>query len=326
MTHADCLVVGAGLAGAAAAQALRDAGYTVTVVSEDEPGGLSPPAAILHPLPGRSCARAPVEWLAFEVAMRWLRQAPIKVAETSMVRPLTGTGGDRLRASYVRENDAFPPWFHAEILTRAGRDVLEYRPAFSLDMGQLCRAWLEGVPQVRGVVSEVFSSTKLKLSSGDILEADCIVVANGVGLSDLIDIELRSYAGELLLLDTLDREAMVSAGGHIAPRPGGGVSVGATIYEVGQDVDLEEKAERLLERLGKHVDGLASLKSWTRWHGIRATPQDRFPVVGRSAQGCWVLGGLGSRGLYWAPFLAETLVEAMNGEPIPEAIHLGRLT
>lgn len=51
--------------------------------------------------------------------------------------------------------------------------------------------------------------------------------------------------------------------------------------------------------------------------GVRATIPDHLPLAGALTNNLWLLGGLGARGLLFAPLLAEQLVTEMCGEPSP---------
>jgi len=51
--------------------------------------------------------------------------------------------------------------------------------------------------------------------------------------------------------------------------------------------------------------------------GVRATIPDHLPLAGQLQDGSWLLGGLGARGLLFAPLLAEHIAAALCGEPCP---------
>lgn len=56
--------------------------------------------------------------------------------------------------------------------------------------------------------------------------------------------------------------------------------------------------------------------------GLRATVPDHLPYAGKRAAGLWVLGGLGARGLLFAPLLAEQLSCQLSQQPsvLPESL------
>lgn len=61
--------------------------------------------------------------------------------------------------------------------------------------------------------------------------------------------------------------------------------------------------------------------------GLRPTIPDRRPVIGMHPKNhkMWCINGLGSRGVLWAPYLANTTVSALNDtQSMPEALHVNR--
>ena len=59
--------------------------------------------------------------------------------------------------------------------------------------------------------------------------------------------------------------------------------------------------------------------------GVRATIPDHLPLAGQVTDNMWVLGGLGARGLLFAPLLAEHLAAMLCGEPAPLSTELSAL-
>ncbi len=312
------VVIGGGIAGAALVRALADEGHSVVLVERDAIGAYAPPAALLHAVPGRSFDREPIEWSAFERAIQWMRSSDTPMVESTMVRPLSGRGGERLRASYERVRSSFPSWFEHALFS----DRIEYSPAFSVDMRALAREWCSGA-EVQKAEALAASRNRVQTDAGAI-ECDAVFVATGVReWGDLPS--MRVYEGDLLMSSSWTPARMVSGGGHAAPLPDGGVSVGATVYEASEDVDVEEQIERLLERVRAHLPDLPSRTNFEVWHGARATVADRFPICGETRPGVFVVNSLGSRGLYWAPYLAEIAVSWLQGDAPPERLSIHRL-
>ncbi|MBU2225857.1 MAG: tRNA 5-methylaminomethyl-2-thiouridine synthase, partial [Gammaproteobacteria bacterium] len=59
--------------------------------------------------------------------------------------------------------------------------------------------------------------------------------------------------------------------------------------------------------------------------GVRATIPDHLPLAGELEKQAWGLGGLGARGLLFAPLLAEHLAARICAEPTPLADTQARL-
>lgn len=184
-----------------------------------------------------------------------------------------------------------------------------------------------------------------------------VILAGGWASAGLApDLPLAPTAGRVAVFASATRlAAPVAWGGYAAPLAAGRVLVGAT-HERGPEPGAPDVAEAALRTLA--AEGLDALDLGARiedWGGVRAAAPDRLPVVGAvpgadfagrwgaaARGGAWpegevesagpvlVLGGLGARGFAHAPLLAEHLVSALGGEPVPlerqgsEALHPAR--
>ena len=115
---------------------------------------------------------------------------------------------------------------------------------------------------------------------------------------------------------------VVSGNGFVAPLPDGGHVIGASYQHDDFDPTVRaadhranlERAESLLPGFTRGLTP-AALGGWT---GFRTTVPDRLPIFGETmVPGVCVAGGLGSRGLLWAPLGAELLASQLAGEPLP---------
>jgi tRNA 5-methylaminomethyl-2-thiouridine biosynthesis bifunctional protein len=103
----------------------------------------------------------------------------------------------------------------------------------------------------------------------------------------------------------------------------GGFLFGATFQRGETSTDLSEEDHRAnLENLARVRPELAAALTGTSIDGrarIRATTRDHLPLAGAvpEAPGLLVLGGLGSRGLTWAPLLGEHVAALVAGAPSP---------
>jgi glycine/D-amino acid oxidase-like deaminating enzyme len=161
---------------------------------------------------------------------------------------------------------------------------------------------------------------------------DDVIFALGASIKDIFKCPGFNWnAGSLLICSgSSDFRYLVSNKGHVAPGLNGETVIGSTYdhnqYENGSSAECEWKKVELL-RLQSIQERLLYLShshetSNTLWHGKRATvPQDKLPVAGRifnasfgfrnlnSTGSLWILGGLASRGFFWAPWLARQLSE-----------------
>ena len=59
--------------------------------------------------------------------------------------------------------------------------------------------------------------------------------------------------------------------------------------------------------------------------GVRATVPDHLPIAGQQHNQTWILGGLGARGLLFAPILAEHLAASLCAEPSPLSTNIAAM-
>jgi tRNA 5-methylaminomethyl-2-thiouridine biosynthesis bifunctional protein len=116
----------------------------------------------------------------------------------------------------------------------------------------------------------------------------------------------------------------VSGNGFVAPLPEGGHAIGATYQHDDFDptvraADHRENLQRAESLVPGFTRGLHPMELGG-WTGFRTTVPDRLPIFGETAiEGVCIAGGLGSRGLLWAPLGAELLASQLAGDPLPLA-------
>jgi len=156
------------------------------------------------------------------------------------------------------------------------------------------------------------------------------VLANGADMARLVPearLRLSTVRGQVTYLPPSPERTIarvVSGNGFVAPLPEGGHAIGATYQHDDFDptvraADHRENLERAESLVPGFTRGLhpMDLGGWT---GFRTTVPDRLPIFGETAiEGVCIAGGLGSRGLLWAPLGAELLASQLAGDPLPLA-------
>ncbi|HWI80398.1 FAD-dependent 5-carboxymethylaminomethyl-2-thiouridine(34) oxidoreductase MnmC [Ramlibacter sp.] len=347
-----CIVVGAGLAGAAAAASLARRGWDVTVVDEataPAAGASALPAGLLAP--HQSSDDGLLARLSRSGVRITLQQA------TSMLR-----AGEDWQPGGVLEHriagaPRLPPhdagaW---RVWTRAA-DAAQ-KAAAGLDPGAaatwhelaawitpaaLVRAWLAqpgvawcGQTAVRELQPHG-DGWRLIGSDGEVLaDAGLVVLAAAHRTAALLPGALPlqpvrgqvswGFQGASVQLPPFP----VNGNGHFIP----GVPVGrGTAWLCGStydraDADVEPRMQDHAANLGKLrlllplvADRLApAFANGTvgAWTGVRCASADRRPYVGEVQPGLWVSTAMGSRGLTFAALCGELLAARLHGEPLP---------
>jgi len=352
-------VVGAGIAGAAAARALAGQGFDVTIFEAGAgpaSGASGTPAAVLQPRP-----------IVSEDANGWFHAAAYRRA----IQLYDGIDGAWLRrgllvlgrdaedaARYRKLPDG--EWLDAEAARdRTGLDVgLEgawFADAGTLDTGRICHGLSDGI--------EIRSGTAV----GDLARLqgegfDAVVLAAGHHVRDFrpaLGLELFANRGQVTRArpspSTAGQVAPLTYGGYLTPPDGGGHVIGSSFRRLDDPDAADWRASRArddadnLALLAARLPGLAQGLEPTgeAWTGLRATTQDRMPFVGalpdRDAfaadyadlrhgakdrafppathhPGLFMLTGLGSRGFLTAPLAADILAATVAGAPVPQPI------
>ncbi|WP_018935461.1 tRNA (5-methylaminomethyl-2-thiouridine)(34)-methyltransferase MnmD [Thioalkalivibrio sp. ALJ24] len=351
-------VVGAGIAGLAAALALQDRGCEVTLFDPaGAAGGASGnPAAVLlpHLLPHDPEINA--------LALAGMRHAHALIAratpsEDPRAGPLLGRGvafhgvseHARKRVRRLRARDPAESGYLFDPATPSGAGaagpVLDYPDGVAVDMGALCRALAAGLPAVcpRAVVEIRPQSDGICLeleAPGDVTATyDAVVVASAGGDPQAPlcpeQARLSTVGGQMSRLSQAIpgyQGGRVRTGqGYWIPRGDDDHWIGATYRHDGPPGSpprppppTAEDDRRNLEHLA-WVAGMPSPEEARineRWTGVRAVYRDRLPLVGASRldpEGRVLLSlGHGSRGLLYAPVSGELLADRML--ELPESL------
>lgn len=336
-------VVGAGIAGAAAARALRALGCEPVVVAAAGPGaGASGnPAALVTPrLDAGLGPLAALFAQAFGRAARLYDQLPDAVLARSVIQ-LAGGERDaerfaRISASDLFEPDALAPVAAAAASARLGepvREGLDLAAALVVEPAAILAAWIG--PTIRaGVAQIVPAEGGWRLLDGDggrILEASSVILTIGADIGAFLpDLPINPVRGQASWTSSVTLAQAAAWGGYAVPTRGG-LLFGATHDRGDTRLDLREGDHRRnLETLAGALPQLAGRLVDAPLEGraaIRATTPDHLPVAGQVAEktGVFVLGGLGSRGFCLAPLLAEHVAALALGAPSPLPAPLAEL-
>ncbi len=345
------VVIGAGAAGASAANRLAARGYEVMVVesaSQPGEGASGNKAGVFRPLPSlddsklsrllRACFLygrrhvAALSGVRFGItgALQLARDArhediQRRVAEAQAVPELARFVDRDEAAQLAGWPVAFGGWW--------------FEAAGWINPPSLCRANLVDIPVRFGCVVDRLERSadglwRLFDAVGTLIaEAPCVVLANGVDAPRLAPgLPVRVGRG---LVSHLPENAVppfnivATRNGYVTPAVDGIHCAGATL-----DADDADPVPRLAD----HVENLSRLDAILPGYGDKLDPAildgrvgfrpmspDRMPIVGPLGEpGLWTINGFGARGLVWASLCGELLAAQIGGEPLPIEADLAR--
>lgn len=336
-------VIGAGIAGAAMARALRSGGAEIRVFDPAGPGqgasgnpaalvtprldaGLGPLAALFAQALGRA------RRLYSEVAGAVLSQGVLQLARQSR---------DEARFARIAESDLFEPGDMSVAKSEAAQQWtgeaagsgLAQHGALVVQPSAILSAWLGEVEHhgVSDLLHDAGGWALLDAEGREVWRGEAVVLCAGCDVACLVpEIQLQPVRGQVSIAPGQEARA-VAWGGYVAPSPEGLV-FGATHDrdETGTEVRLTDH-QRNLATLAEALPDLAqgvSLASLSGRASVRAVTPDRLPVAGMvpgRPGGLHVLTGLGSRGFCLAPLLAEHVAAQILGAASPLPVDLSAL-
>ncbi len=343
------IVVGAGVVGAACAEALAEAGCRVSVLDAAFPGAGVTGAAMGH-LVVMDDSDAQFALTSYSRRL-WTERAPSLPPE--LEDDACGTlwvAADeeemahvRAKAAYYRERGEAAEVLDAEALRdaepqlrpgltgalRVPGDRVVYPPAAA-------RCFLEGA-RARGATLETGAAVdeiapgRVRSSSGW-READLVVNAAGpeaprltpglpvaprkghLVITDRYPGFLRHQVVELGYLKSAHRLTRESVAMNVQPRKTGQLLVGSSRELVGWDASINRALlARMLRRAAEFLPGLPRLDALRTWTGFRPATPDKLPLVGMWEQGLWIAAGHEGLGVTTAPGTARLLADLVLG-------------
>jgi tRNA 5-methylaminomethyl-2-thiouridine biosynthesis bifunctional protein len=338
-TRRRIAVIGAGIAGAAIADALAKRGHTVTVFeagpapAQGASGNL---AGVFRPLPALDDSRLArllrAGFLLGHQQFSALAGAQsVRLGWTGALHIARDAEHEATQRRIVAEH-ALPAEFcrfveRDEAATLAGWPVelggWWFPQAGWINPPSLCRALLAGIEVRYGQHIEHL----------DAIDADEIVLANGIDAPALVPdfkLPIRVGRGLVSLVPEsatppfgIAHQIVITRLGYVTPAVDGLRCAGATMASGDRDpaprladhVENLYRLDMLLPGFGKTLDP-AALDGRV---SFRPMSPDRLPLVGplSANDGLWIIDGFGARGLVFASICAELLASQICGEPLP---------
>lgn len=337
-------VVGAGVAGLAAARALRRRGAEVRVFDRAGPGTETSgiPAAMIAPrLQRTDSPRRTFNALAYLHALRFyggIGDAWTCRGALALARDDDDAGAQTALAESLDWPAALMALCDADAASRrlgtpVPRGGLFHPLAGALDGRRLIDVLAAPLDVERASIAAIDATADgwrlLGGDCGEIAHAGNVVVAAGPWSAALLGDPappLRANRGQASVFEGGGMPEMgVTFGGYLAPAAGGRTVLGATFERLpGPDDTHDWRAARAaddaanLGKLAAHLPALAAGlgRPGGAWTGLRATTPDHLPHAGEVAPGLFVLAGMGARGFQAAPLLADLLADEFAGAPL----------
>jgi len=343
------IVVGAGVVGAACAEALAEAGCRVSVLEAAFPGAGATGAAMGH-LVVMDDSEAQFALTAYS---RRLWTERVHELPSDVEDDPCGTlwvAADEEELAHVRQKAAYyeargeavelldaralreaEPELRAGLAggLRVARDRVVYPPAAARFFLEKARG--RGATIELGTSVEAVEPGRLR-SSGRWREADLVLNAAGAEAPRLTPgLPIVPRKGHLVITDrypgflrhqvvelgylksahTLTRESVAM---NVQPRRTGQLLVGSSRELVGWDAALNRPlCARMLRRAAEYLPRLPRLSALRTWVGFRPATPDKLPLVGRWEQGLWIAAGHEGLGVTTAPGTARLLSDLVLG-------------
>lgn len=358
----DIVILGAGIAGLSAADALIQKDKHCAIIDTEEPGSGSSgaPLMLLNPATGR---RAKMAWKArecMEATLDLLNRVQEKTGtrfyeENGIVRPaLTSKiAKDFQRApeKYVWPDSNWVQWLDQEkfsagyplfknhfggLVIKKGATVdgalyMKSLSAYLMNQG------LDTFYNRRYSLEQTQSGWQVIFDDGQILLADNVLFATGHSITQskqwsFLPLNVvKGQAASFRFKDPLPLRESVSSLGYMAYLPARpSVLVAGSTYEHNYDHLLpdEDGLEALQKKLETILPGLAERSdSVKQWAGVRVTTGDRQPVLGEHPRfsGLYIFTALGSKGMVLGRYAAEILAKhIVSGNKIDDELSVAR--
>jgi len=317
-------IVGAGIAGAAAARAIRALGGEALVIEADAPGagGSGNPAALVTPRldaglgpPARLVAQA------FRRAVALYEDMPDAIISRGVLQ-LAAQPRDAARFAKIAASGLFEPG-----TLDATDGGLAQHAALVIEPAAVLSAWTPEI--VKGAVHALRREDDrwalLDADGREIARAEAVIVATAMASADLCaGLPLKAFRGQASFVRRFNDPPVALAWGGYAVPTREGLLFGATYDRDDTETDVRaadhtRNLATLAQVRPKLAEEVAALALEGR-AAIRATTPDRLPIAGAAPggePGVFVLTGFASRGFTLAPLLAEHVAALALVAPSP---------
>ena len=352
MQHTDVIIIGAGIVGAACAQALAQTGLSVRVIDARLGGATAAGMGHLVVMDDNAAELA-LSRASLNLWHHWAPHMDAGCAFTNCGTLWLAANDAELQAAYSKRAALQAQSIDCELLDAAA--LARAEPAL--------RPGLAGALQVRGdsvvyapraaqwlldqaaidapLVSEQAEVVQIHgrtvtLRDGSRRSADAVVLASGIHAPQLCPgLPLRPKKGHLVITDrypgTVHHQLVelgyitsahhsdgTSVAFNVQPRPTGQLLIGSSReFDTTDPAVNADVMARMLQRTLDYLPGLAELNAIRTWTGFRAATPDGLPLIGPHPDRphLWLAVGHEGLGVTTAPATAQLLAAQIVGAP-----------
>lgn len=350
----DTLVIGGGIAGGAAALALRQRGARVTLIEPGPlPGAATPASAgmlapqyesegpgplyellvaarahypefaeLLQELTG---SRLDLEWTGMLVGNRDAVEHEAAVSAAGWQRA-AGQEAEVLSPDRARDlepsiGDDFHSWLWLPSEGRVDSQELATRIGEALQ-----RSGVAVIEQAaRRLRTREDRIAEVELADGRSVQADQVILAAGAWTRELEQLPhplpVRPVRGQMLRyrdpVPGLTRLVAEHQGKYLVPRADGSILAGSTMVDRGFELATEDaEAAQIAAAATRLLPGVGVAEAAERWVGFRPMAPDRFPILGPDPQirGLFYAAAYGRNGILLGPLGGAILADLCLGE------------
>jgi tRNA 5-methylaminomethyl-2-thiouridine biosynthesis bifunctional protein len=331
-TARSAIVIGAGVAGAAACERLGSRGWRVTLIERHaapaaEASGNH--AGVFHPIvaPDDSLFARYTRASFLYLLNHWPQLGGLEWRRCGLLQ-LARDDAERASQERALATLGYPAGYAQFDPARGGIWFPEagwVKPR-SLVEGLLSRFPLEKHFNREVDVLSFDGTWHAKDAKGETIASAAVVVlanaADALRLAPRPEVKLRRIRGQLSMAPAIAGLDHVLLRGGMALPGVDGISVIGSSFDV-DDGDAQVRADSHagnLERLEQMLPGAARGLDPEKLDGrvaFRAVVPDRLPMIGPMGDGLFGAFAFGSRGLLWASLAGEIIASMLEGEPLP---------
>jgi D-hydroxyproline dehydrogenase subunit beta len=351
-TTSEAIVVGAGIVGAACAEALSRDGWRVTVLEETFAASGTTAAGMGHIVvmddsPEQLALTAYADRLWRELGLDsdgrsevercgtlWIAEDETQLAALDAKRDAYAEAGIASEVLDAHDLERAEPTLRRGLAgaLRVPADSVVYPPGATLEL--LRRAKARGTTLREGAQVVALGRGFVQTQTGDMLHADVVVNATGaraaqltpglpivprkghLAITDRTSSVCRHQLVELGYLTSAHSMTTESVAFNLQPRKTGQMLIGSSRELVGWDASINRAVlRRMLARAVDFVPSLANVSVIRCWTGFRPATPDKLPLIGAwdPTPGLWVAAGHEGLGITTSLATAALLADLVAG-------------